>query len=60
MVVVTLIVVVLSLQVLLLLKKYLFCNVRLFDPNDRLYVNCESDPLGKALEVKRFHFNDVR
>lgn len=46
-------------EVLLLLKKYLFKG-RLFDPNDRLYVNCESDPLGLALGVKRFHFNDVR
>ncbi|XP_063883479.1 E3 ubiquitin-protein ligase Mdm2-like isoform X1 [Scylla paramamosain] len=47
-------------EVLLLLKNYLFSNVSLFDPDDKLYINCESDPLGKALGVKRFHFNDVR
>lgn len=47
-------------EVLMLLKNYLFSNVSLFDPADKLYINCESDPLGKALGVKRFHFNDVR
>lgn len=44
----------------MLLKKYLFSKDYLFDPKNRLYVNCESDPLGQALGVKRFHFNDVR
>ncbi|KAG0710515.1 hypothetical protein GWK47_022657 [Chionoecetes opilio] len=47
-------------EVLLLLKKYLFSNARLFDKIDKLYVNCESDPLGRAFGVTRFHFNDVR
>lgn len=49
----------LSPQVLVFLKKYLFSKVHLFDSKDKLYVNCESDPLGEALGVKRFHFNDV-
>lgn len=47
-------------EVVVLLKKYLFSKDYLFDPKNRLYVNCESDPLGQALGVKRFHFNDVR
>ncbi|XP_042240104.1 E3 ubiquitin-protein ligase Mdm2-like isoform X2 [Homarus americanus] len=47
-------------EVLQLLKKYLFSKVHLFDPDDKLYVNCASDPLGQALQVDRFHYNDVK
>lgn len=47
-------------EVLQMLKTYLYSNRSLFDPQDIHYVNCGSDSLGKAFEVNRFHFNDVR
>ncbi|XP_053632877.1 E3 ubiquitin-protein ligase Mdm2 isoform X2 [Cherax quadricarinatus] len=46
-------------EVLLLLKNYLFSKIHLFDAKDNLFVNCGNDPLGKALQVDRFHYTDV-
>ncbi|KAK4294881.1 hypothetical protein Pmani_032528 [Petrolisthes manimaculis] len=47
-------------EVLILLKKYLFSKTHLFDASNKLYVNCGSDPLGVALGVERFHYNQTR
>ncbi|KAK3856397.1 hypothetical protein Pcinc_037284 [Petrolisthes cinctipes] len=47
-------------EVLILLKKYLFSKTHLFDASNKLYVNCGSDPLGLALGVERFHYNQTR
>lgn len=47
-------------EILLLLKNYLYSKRHLFDHLDKLFVNCKNDPLGDALQVDRFHYNDVR
>ncbi|KAG7159807.1 E3 ubiquitin-protein ligase Mdm2-like, partial [Homarus americanus] len=47
-------------EILTLLKTYLYSKRHLFDPNDILYVNCGNDPLGGALGVERFHFNEAK
>ncbi|XP_042238563.1 E3 ubiquitin-protein ligase Mdm2-like isoform X2 [Homarus americanus] len=49
-----------SKTILTLLKTYLYSKRHLFDPNDILYVNCGNDPLGGALGVERFHFNEAK